>query len=108
MAVSNGPTATTHEPLDMATISGSLRKTMRLAVAHDAHRTLGFGAEIAARCMEEAFDYLDAPIRRLASIASSSVKCVGCLRSRKASITSTSSPSSSSHEPSGMRLQSVR
>jgi pyruvate dehydrogenase E1 component beta subunit len=54
-------------PLDMETIHGSLRRTMRLAVAHDAHRTLGFGAEIAARCMEEAFDYLDAPVARIAS-----------------------------------------
>ena len=53
-------------PLDMETILTSLRKTMRLAVAHDAHRTLGFGAEIAARCMEEAFDYLDAPVERVA------------------------------------------
>jgi pyruvate/2-oxoglutarate/acetoin dehydrogenase E1 component len=50
----------------MDAILGSLRKTMRLAVAHDAHRTLGFGAEIAARCMEEAFDYLDAPVERVA------------------------------------------
>ena len=55
-------------PLDMETILGSLRKTMRLAVAHDAHRTLGFGAEIAARCMEEAFDYLDAPVERVACL----------------------------------------
>jgi acetoin:2,6-dichlorophenolindophenol oxidoreductase subunit beta len=53
-------------PLDMDAILRSLRKTMRLAVAHDAHRTLGFGAEIAARCMEEAFDYLDAPVERVA------------------------------------------
>ena len=55
-------------PLDMETILDSLRKTMRLAVAHDAHRTLGFGAEIAARCMEEAFDYLDAPVERIACL----------------------------------------
>lgn len=55
-------------PLDMDTILTSLRKTMRLAVAHDAHRTLGFGAEIAARCMEEAFDYLDAPVERVACL----------------------------------------
>jgi pyruvate/2-oxoglutarate/acetoin dehydrogenase E1 component len=53
-------------PFDMETILQSLRKTMRLAVAHDAHRTLGFGAEVAARCMEEAFDYLDAPVQRVA------------------------------------------
>jgi acetoin:2,6-dichlorophenolindophenol oxidoreductase subunit beta len=53
-------------PFDMETILQSLRKTMRLAVAHDAHRTLGFGAEVAARCMEEGFDYLDAPVARVA------------------------------------------
>src|SRR3954454_17660050 len=55
-------------PLDMDTILGSLRKTMRLAVAHDAHRTGGFGAEVAARCMEEGFDYLDAPVERVAAL----------------------------------------
>jgi pyruvate/2-oxoglutarate/acetoin dehydrogenase E1 component len=55
-------------PLDMETILGSLRKTMRLAVAHDAHRTGGFGAELAARCMEEGFDYLDAPVERVAAL----------------------------------------
>jgi pyruvate dehydrogenase E1 component beta subunit len=55
-------------PLDMETILGSLRKTMRLAVAHDAHKTGGFGAEIAARCMEEGFDYLDAPVERVAAL----------------------------------------
>jgi pyruvate dehydrogenase E1 component beta subunit len=55
-------------PLDMDTILTSLRKTMRLAVVHDAHRTLGFGAEIAARCMEEAFDYLDAPVRVMGAL----------------------------------------
>jgi pyruvate/2-oxoglutarate/acetoin dehydrogenase E1 component len=55
-------------PLDMETILDSLRKTMRLAVAHDAHRTGGFGAEIAARCMEEAFDFLDAPVERVAAL----------------------------------------
>jgi acetoin:2,6-dichlorophenolindophenol oxidoreductase subunit beta len=55
-------------PLDMDTILASLRKTMRLAVAHDAHKTGGFGAELAARCMEEAFDYLDAPVERVAAL----------------------------------------
>jgi acetoin:2,6-dichlorophenolindophenol oxidoreductase subunit beta len=51
-------------PLDMDTILSSLRKTMRLVVTHDAHGTAGAGAEIAARCMEQAFDYLDAPVER--------------------------------------------
>lgn len=55
-------------PLDMGTILESLRKTMRLVVAHDAHKTGGFGAEIAARCMEEAFDYLDAPVMRVCAL----------------------------------------
>jgi len=55
-------------PLDMETILASLRKTMHLAVAHDAHRTGGFGAEIAARCMEEGFDFLDAPVERVAAL----------------------------------------
>lgn len=55
-------------PLDMEAILASLQKTMRLAVAHDAHKTLGVGAEIAARCMEEGFDYLDAPVERVAAL----------------------------------------
>jgi pyruvate dehydrogenase E1 component beta subunit len=55
-------------PLDMETILSSLRKTMRLVVVHDAHRTGGFGAEIAARSMEEAFDYLDAPVQRVCGL----------------------------------------
>lgn len=55
-------------PLDMETILGSLRKTMRLAVVHDAHKTAGFGAEIAAQCMEQAFDYLDAPVERVCAL----------------------------------------
>jgi pyruvate dehydrogenase E1 component beta subunit len=53
-------------PLDLDTILGSVRKTLRLVVAHDAHKTGGVGAEIAARVMEEAFDHLDAPVERVA------------------------------------------
>ncbi len=55
-------------PLDLETIVASLKRTGKLAVCHDAHRTGGFGAELSARCMEEAFDYLDAPIERVASL----------------------------------------
>jgi pyruvate/2-oxoglutarate/acetoin dehydrogenase E1 component len=55
-------------PLDMDTILSSLRKTMRLVVTHDAHGTAGAGAEIAARCMEQAFDYLDAPVERVCGL----------------------------------------
>jgi pyruvate dehydrogenase E1 component beta subunit len=55
-------------PLDMDTILGSVRRTMRVVVAHEAHKTGGFGAELAARIMEEAFDHLDAPVERVASL----------------------------------------
>ena len=55
-------------PLDLETILGSLRKTMRLVVTHDAHKTGGFGAELAALCWEHAFDYLDAPVERVCGL----------------------------------------
>lgn len=52
-------------PLDMDTIITSIKKTGKLLIAHEAARTGGFGAEVAARIAEEAFVYLDAPIQRL-------------------------------------------
>jgi pyruvate/2-oxoglutarate/acetoin dehydrogenase E1 component len=55
-------------PLDLETILTSVRKTGRLVVAHEAHRTLGIGAEVAALVQEHAFDYLDAPIVRVAAL----------------------------------------
>ena len=48
-------------PLDFETVRESLGRTGRLIIAHEANRTGGFGAEIAARVAEEAFDYLDSP-----------------------------------------------
>ena len=54
-------------PLDVDCIAGSVRKTGRLVIAHEAVETGGFGAELAARIQEAAFDYLDAPIRRVAA-----------------------------------------
>ncbi len=54
-------------PLDMATISASVRKTGRLLIAHEANRTAGWGAEVAARVAEADFHYLDAPILRVAA-----------------------------------------
>ncbi len=57
----------TLRPLDEATLIESARKTGRVLIVHEAVRTGGFGGEIAARLAEsEAFDFLDAPIRRLA------------------------------------------
>ncbi len=53
-------------PLDEATILESVRRTGRVLITHEACRTGGVGAEILARIVEEAFDYLDAPVRRLA------------------------------------------
>ena len=55
----------TISPLDKETILESVRKTGRLVVAHEAVRTCGIGAEIAAIVQEEAFDYLDAPVKRV-------------------------------------------
>lgn len=51
-------------PLDMNTITESVKKTGRLVVVHEAHRNAGWGAEIAAQVTEDVFPYLDAaPIR---------------------------------------------
>jgi len=56
----------TLKPLDAKTIIGSVKKTGRAVVVHEGYRTCGVGAEIAAQIMEEAFDYLDAPVLRVA------------------------------------------
>ncbi len=52
-------------PLDVETIVASVERTGRLVVAHEAVEQGGFGAEIAARVQEAAFDSLDAPIARV-------------------------------------------
>jgi pyruvate dehydrogenase E1 component beta subunit len=53
-------------PLDTPTILASVQKTGRAVVVYEAMRTGGFGAEVAARIAEEALDYLQAPIVRVA------------------------------------------
>ncbi|HEX2270651.1 MAG TPA: alpha-ketoacid dehydrogenase subunit beta [Pyrinomonadaceae bacterium] len=55
-------------PLDMDCIVASVRKTHRVVVAHEAHKTCGVGAEIVTRIVEQAFDQLDAPIERVAAL----------------------------------------
>ena len=58
----------TLSPLDKASILGSVKKTSRAMVLHEASRTGGIGGEIAAVIAEEAFEWLDAPVIRVASI----------------------------------------
>ncbi len=55
----------TVQPLDLATIGQSVRKTGRLLIVDEPPAPMGFAAEIAAAMASEAFDDLDAPIRRL-------------------------------------------
>jgi acetoin:2,6-dichlorophenolindophenol oxidoreductase subunit beta len=52
-------------PLDEEAIVGSVQKTTRCVVAHEAVVRMGFGAEIAAIVQHGAFDYLDAPVERV-------------------------------------------
>jgi 2-oxoisovalerate dehydrogenase E1 component beta subunit len=54
-------------PLDRDAILGSVRKTGKALIVHEASRTGGIGGEIAALIAEEAFDSLDGPVVRLAS-----------------------------------------
>jgi 2-oxoisovalerate dehydrogenase E1 component len=53
-------------PLDSETILDSIKKTNRALVVYEDHEFIGFGAEICAQIGDDAFEYLDAPIRRVA------------------------------------------
>lgn len=53
-------------PLDMAPVLESFRKTNRAVVVEEGWKSFGVGAEIASRIYEQAFDYVDAPVRRVA------------------------------------------
>ena len=55
----------TIKPLDIDTIVESVKKTNRLVVAEESHSFASVGAEISHQVMENAFDYLDAPIKRI-------------------------------------------
>lgn len=56
----------TLRPLDMDPVIKSFQKTFRAVIVEEGYRTFGIGAEIAARLQEEGFDYMDAPIKRIA------------------------------------------
>jgi len=55
----------TISPIDMDTIAHSVRKTGRCVVVHEAPKTCGLGAEIAASVMEHCFLHLEAPVQRV-------------------------------------------
>jgi pyruvate dehydrogenase E1 component beta subunit len=57
----------TIKPLDIDTIVNSVKKTNRLVVAEESHYFASVGAEISHSVMEHAFDYLDAPVKRIAT-----------------------------------------
>jgi pyruvate dehydrogenase E1 component beta subunit len=56
----------TLRPLDMEPVYESFKKTNRAVIVEEGWRSYGVGAEVAARLYEECFDYLDAPIQRVA------------------------------------------
>ena len=58
----------TIKPLDIDTIVESVKKTNRLVIAEESHSFASVGAEISHQVMEHAFDYLDAPIKRISTV----------------------------------------
>ena len=56
----------TLRPLDMEPVFESFKKTNRAVIVEEGWKSYGVGAEISARIYEEAFDYIDAPIKRVA------------------------------------------
>ncbi len=58
----------TIRPLDMQRIADSVRKTNKVMVVHEDSLSWGVGAEISARIADELFEFLDGPVRRVASL----------------------------------------
>jgi 2-oxoisovalerate dehydrogenase E1 component len=55
-------------PFDWDGIAAAVKKTNRVIIAHEDQLTCGFGAELAARIAGDLFEYLDAPVRRVAAL----------------------------------------
>jgi 2-oxoisovalerate dehydrogenase E1 component len=55
-------------PWDVETVLSSVRKTHRVAIVHEAPLTGGFGGEVAATIAQQAFEWLDAPVTRVAAL----------------------------------------
>jgi pyruvate dehydrogenase E1 component beta subunit len=55
----------TIRPMDTETVVASVKKTGRIVTVEEGWQQSGVGAEVAARVMEHAFDYLDAPVTRV-------------------------------------------
>ena len=55
-------------PYDWDGIADAVRETSRVVIAHEDQLTCGFGAELAARIVEDLFDCLDAPVKRVAAM----------------------------------------
>lgn len=53
-------------PWDEETVINSVKKTGKCIITHEAPITCGFGAEISSRVQEKAFEYLEAPLKRVA------------------------------------------
>jgi pyruvate dehydrogenase E1 component beta subunit len=58
----------TIRPLDIRTIVESVKKTNRAVIAEESHPFASVGAEISAQITEHAFDYLDAPVKRISGV----------------------------------------
>jgi pyruvate dehydrogenase E1 component beta subunit len=58
----------TIRPLDIKTIIESVKKTNRVVVAEESHPFCGVGAELSSQITERAFDYLDAPVKRVSGV----------------------------------------
>jgi 2-oxoisovalerate dehydrogenase E1 component len=58
----------TIKPLDMECIADSVKKTGKVLIVHEDSLSWGVGAEIAARVADDLFEWLDGPVRRVASL----------------------------------------